>query len=156
MPSCEQDLFIYFVFEVKDYSGWIFGNEHQKYWTQVLAYGKEKYRFYNPVMQNFGHIQAIRQGLPQNPSIPIYSVIVFFGNCELKNITCNANNTCIIYSHFIRQVVSRILMQPNANFVNKSEIMNFFTKAVQNGDDPMIVSSQINTAAYYNRDTPQY
>lgn len=21
------------VFEVKDYSGWIFGNEHQKYWT---------------------------------------------------------------------------------------------------------------------------
>ena len=29
------------VFEVKDYSGWIFGNEHQKYWTQLLAYGKE-------------------------------------------------------------------------------------------------------------------
>lgn len=28
------------VFEVKDYSGWIFGNEHQKYWTQILAYGK--------------------------------------------------------------------------------------------------------------------
>ena len=25
------------VFEVKDYSGWIFGNEHQKYWTQILA-----------------------------------------------------------------------------------------------------------------------
>lgn len=39
------------VFEVKDYSGWIFGNEHQKYWTQLLAYGKEKHRFYNPVMQ---------------------------------------------------------------------------------------------------------
>lgn len=39
------------VFEVKDYSGWIFGNEHQKYWTQLLAYGKERHRFYNPVMQ---------------------------------------------------------------------------------------------------------
>ncbi|WP_300906133.1 nuclease-related domain-containing protein [uncultured Bacteroides sp.] len=37
------------VFEVKDYSGWIFGNEHQRYWTQILAYGKEKHRFYNPV-----------------------------------------------------------------------------------------------------------
>lgn len=33
------------VFEVKDYSGWIFGNEHQRYWTQLLAYGKEKHRF---------------------------------------------------------------------------------------------------------------
>lgn len=66
------------VLEVKDYSGWIFGNEHQKYWTQILAFGKEKHRFYNPVMQNYGHIQAIRQCLPNNPDIPIFSVIVFF------------------------------------------------------------------------------
>jgi len=65
------------VFEVKDYSGWIFGNEHQKYWTQLLAYGKEKHHFYNPIMQNSGHIQTIRQSLPQNPDIPIYSIIVF-------------------------------------------------------------------------------
>lgn len=72
------------VFEVKDYSGWIFGNEHQKYWTQILAFGKEKHRFYNPVMQNYGHIQAIRQCLPNNPDIPIFSVIVFFGNSEFN------------------------------------------------------------------------
>ncbi len=143
------------VFEVKDYSGWIFGNEHQKYWTQLLAYGKEKHRFYNPVMQNSGHIQAIRQCLQQNPDIPIYSVIVFFGNSEFKNVTCNANNTFIIYPRSIQQVVSEILMQPSANFGNKYEIMNLFTKAVQNGNNPMIVSSQINTAAYYGRNTPQ-
>ena len=142
------------VFEVKDYSGWIFGNEHQKYWTQILAYGKEKHRFYNPVMQNLGHIKAIRRCLPQNPNIPIYSVIVFFGKSEFKNISCNADNTFIIYSHSIREVVSVILMQPDANFGNKHEIMNLFTKAVRNGDDPMIVSSQINTAEYYGRNTP--
>lgn len=143
------------VFEVKDYSGWIFGNEHQRYWTQLLAYGKEKHRFYNPVMQNAGHIKAIRRGLPQNPGIPIYSVIVFFGNSEFKNITCNADNTFIIYSHSIRQVVSEILRQPDANFGNKYEIMNLFTKAVQNGNDPMIVASQISSAAYYSRYKPQ-
>ena len=143
------------VFEVKDYSGWIFGNEHQKYWTQSLAYGKEKHRFYNPVMQNSGHIQAIRQCLQQNPDTPIYSVIVFFGSSEFKDVTCNANNTFIIYPRSIQQVVSEILMQPNANFGNKYEIMNLFTKAVQNGNNPMIVSSQINSAAYYGRNTPQ-
>lgn len=143
------------VFEIKDYSGWIFGDEHQKYWTQLLAYGREKHRFYNPVMQNSGHINAIRQCLPQNPGIPIYSVIVFFGNSEFKNVSCNANNTFIIYPHSIRQIVSEILMQPNANYGNKYEIMNLFTKAVQNGNDPMIVSSQINSAAYYGRNTPQ-
>lgn len=87
------------VLEVKDYSGWIFGNEHQKYWTQLLAFGKQKHRFYNPVMQNAGHIQAIRQCLPNNPDIPIFSVIVFFGNSEFKNVTCNADNTFIIYPH---------------------------------------------------------
>ena len=143
------------VFEVKDYSGWIFGNEHQKYWTQLLAYGKEKHRFYNPVMQNSGHIQAIRQCLQQNPDTPIYSVIVFFGSSEFKDVTCNANNTFIIYPRSIQQVVSEILMQPNASFGNKYEIMNLFTKAVQNGNNPMIVSSQINSAAYYGRNTPQ-
>ncbi|MEZ5004824.1 MAG: nuclease-related domain-containing protein [Bacteroides graminisolvens] len=57
----------YCVWGVRDYGGWIFGNEHQRHWTQLLAYGKEKHRFYNPVMQNSGHIQAIRQCLPQNP-----------------------------------------------------------------------------------------
>ena len=142
------------VFEVKDYSGWIFGNEHQRYWTQILAYGREKHRFYNPVMQNAGHIQAIRQCLPQNPNIPIYSVIVFFGNSEFKDITCYADNTFIIYPRSIRRVVSEILIQPNAVFGNKYEIMDLFTKAVQNGNNPAIVASQINSAAYYDRNRP--
>ena len=35
------------VIEVKDYSWWIFGNGNQTNWTQVMAYGKRKYRFYN-------------------------------------------------------------------------------------------------------------
>lgn len=143
------------VFEVKDYSGWIFGNGHQRYWTQILAYGKEKHRFYNPVMQNAGHIQAIRRCLPQNPDIPIYSVIVFFGNSEFKNITCDADNTYIIYRHSIPHVVSEILRQPDADFGNKYEIMGLFTRAVQNGNDPMIVKSQINSAAYYGRNKPK-
>ena len=144
------------VFEVKEYSGWIFGNEHHQYWTQLLAYGKSKHRFYNPVMQNSGHIKTIRRCLPQNPGIPIYSVIVFYGNCEFKNITCNADNTFIIYPRSIRQVVSKILKQPNANFGNKYEIMNLFTAAVRNGNNPVIVSSQISSAAYYARNNPYY
>lgn len=142
------------VLEVKDYSGWIFGNEHQKYWTQLLAFGKQKHRFYNPVMQNAGHIQAIRQCLPNNPDIPIFSVIVFFGNSEFKNVTCNADYTFIIYPHSIRQVVADILLQPDANYGNKYEIMELFTTAVQNGDNSMIVSSQISSAIYHNLNRP--
>ena len=143
------------VFEVKDYSGWIFGSEHQKYWTQLLAYGKEKHRFYNPVMQNAGHIQAIRQCLPQNHGIPIYSVIVFFGSSVLKNVTCHAENVFIIYPHSIQRVMSEITALPNAVFGDKHEIMDVFTEAVRNGCTPMVVASQISSAAYHGRNKPQ-
>lgn len=143
------------VFEVKDYSGWIFGSEHQRYWTQLLAYGREKYRFYNPVMQNIGHIQTIRQCLPQNPDIPIYSVIIFFGDCELKSVTYSANDTYIIYPCSIRPVVNEILEHPDANYGNLNEVIDVFAQAVKNGNDPLIVSSQINRAAYYGRNKPQ-
>ncbi len=46
-------------------------------------------------------------------------------------------------------------INPKANYGNKYEIMDVFAKAVHNGNDPMIVSSQINSAAYYSRNTPQ-
>mgnify|MGYP002662401651 CR=1 FL=1 len=38
------------VFEVKKYSGWIFGNGNHHKWTQVLAFGKQKNSFYNPIL----------------------------------------------------------------------------------------------------------
>lgn len=143
------------VFEVKDYGGWIYGDEHQKYWTQSMANGNQKNRFYNPVMQNEGHIQAIRQCLPQNPGIPIYSIIVFFGNNQFRNITCNANKTYIIHPNSVSRVMQDILRHSDAGYGNKHEIMNLFTEAVRNGDDPAIVASQINTAQYYGRNKPQ-
>ncbi|WP_255202495.1 nuclease-related domain-containing protein [Muribaculum intestinale] len=62
------------VFEVKDYSGWIFGKGYQNYWTQVLAYGKEKHRFYNPILQNKGHIEALKKKLEGIAEVPFYSV----------------------------------------------------------------------------------
>jgi len=73
------------VFEVKELSGWIFGSGHQE-WTQVLAYGRQRYRFYNPVLQNQKHIQDLRSQLPQFANLPFYSVLVFDGSCEFKKL----------------------------------------------------------------------
>lgn len=86
-----------FVFESKGYSGWIFGNGGQNKWTQVLAYGKEKYRFYNPIKQNASHISVIRNIVGKD--VKIYSIIVFGTEATLKNIsyvptTCRV---CSIY-----------------------------------------------------------
>lgn len=60
------------VFEVKKFSGWIFGNGQQTQWTQVLAYGERKYRFYNPIMQNNKHIEDLRKQLKQFENIPFF------------------------------------------------------------------------------------
>lgn len=134
------------VFEVKDYGGWIFGNEGQRYWTKVLAYGRLKSRFYNPIMQNNGHIRALRSRLPQNPDIPIYSIIVFYGNCIFRNVTYYSEDTYILHPREVNGVVSELMSRPNADFGNKHEIMDVLTQAVGNGSDPEIVASQRQTA----------
>lgn len=135
------------VFEVKDYGGWIFGNEGQRYWTKVLAYGRFKSRFYNPIMQNNGHIRALRSRLPQNPDIPMYSVIVFYGNCIFRDLTYYSEDTYILHPREVNDVVSELMNRPNADFGNKHEIMDVLTRAVRNGDDPEIVASQRRTAS---------
>jgi len=46
-----------FCIETKSYRGWIYGHARYKYWTQVIY--KNKYKFYNPLWQNYAHIKAI-------------------------------------------------------------------------------------------------
>jgi hypothetical protein len=112
------------VFEVKDYSGWIFGKGYQNQWTQVLAYGKEKYRFYNPIKQNNGHITALRKQLKQFEKVPFYSVIVFYGNCELKDVSFVPQGTFLTYSERIIDVINKIINNNEfANYTDKYEVI---------------------------------
>ena len=70
-----------FVIETKARSGWIFGTEKQAQWTQKLH--QKSYKFQNPLRQNYMHIKAIEM-LISVPAHTMHSVIVFFGDCELK------------------------------------------------------------------------
>lgn len=64
-----------FVIETKDYSGRIYGSDEQREWTQVLAYGKEKHRLYNPVKQNETHVREIKRILGKY--CEVNSVVIF-------------------------------------------------------------------------------
>lgn len=66
------------VVETKNYSGRIYGNEKQREWTQVLAYGRYKNSFYNPVRQNATHLYRLAEIVGKD--IPLYSAIVFVQN----------------------------------------------------------------------------
>lgn len=75
-----------YVIESKNYSGWIFGDPNGFKWTQTLPNG-EKNRFYNPIWQNQGHIDALLKVLPDVRREYFHSYIVFSDRCELKAVT---------------------------------------------------------------------
>lgn len=84
-----------YVFESKNYSGWIFGDESGQYWTQFLN-KNTKNRFYNPMLQNKTHIRALRQYLQLDDKVRILSYIVFSQRCELKKICKKSADTVVI------------------------------------------------------------
>ncbi len=48
-----------FVIETKQYNGYICGNDYDKKWT-IIA-GRNKYYVNNPVHQNYGHVQSLKE-----------------------------------------------------------------------------------------------
>jgi hypothetical protein len=124
------------VLEVKNYSGWIFGAGHNSQWTQVLAYGKRKYRLYNPIMQNSKHICDLKKQLRQFETVPFYSIVVFYGNCVLKDINFVPNGTFLVKSNKVLELMET-LMKNNAlaRYTNKNEIVRILKEAVKNGED---------------------
>ena len=82
-----------FVFESKNYSGWIFGDEKSQYWTVSLP-NREKHRFYNPIRQNRSHIKWLAASVGED--IPLFSLIVFSERCELKKIALESETVKVI------------------------------------------------------------
>jgi hypothetical protein len=98
-----------YVFESKNYSGWIFGTETQKNWTQTLPMGRgksQKNHFFNPIMQNKGHIKWLKSYL-QNECLPVFSCIVFSDRCTLKNINLTSGEHAVINRYNILSTVKR-------------------------------------------------
>lgn len=70
-----------FVIETKNISGWILGDQYSDEWVKNV-YGN-KYRFRNPLKQNYGHVKALEQALDLHYSrfIPI---VVFSRRAKLN------------------------------------------------------------------------
>ena len=108
-----------YVFEIKNYSGWIFGDEDDERWMQVLPKGRRsshKTPFYNPVKQNKLHIKWLRVLLykwqKENPTsigdmdlkIPTFSIVTFADKATLRKITTYEHLDIITF----RDIVSTI------------------------------------------------
>ncbi|MGP5058716.1 nuclease-related domain-containing protein [Psychrobacter celer] len=71
-----------FVIEVKNYSGNITINENSSCWTQ--SFGHASYDFYNPLMQNNGHLGVLRY-LLKSKDYPMINILSFVGDATFEN-----------------------------------------------------------------------
>lgn len=118
-----------FVFESKNYSGWIFGSENQKNWYQTLPSGRgrsHKENFYNPIMQNRSHIKHLKALIGEQ--LPMHSVIVFSERCTLKNVTIKSNEINVINRNQVSVVVSDICKAISENIATDEDVANLYNK----------------------------
>lgn len=91
-----------FVIETKNYKGWIFGGENSEYWTQNI-YG-HKYKLYNPIFQNAGHIRALRSVLKGYEYLPIFPIVAFSRKASIK---VKVKEACVVYWGQVRRTIRK-------------------------------------------------
>ena len=111
-----------FVFESKNYSGWIFGDEKSQKWTMMLP-NKEKHSFYNPIKQNQTHIKWLRSYIGEE--IPLFSIIVFSERCELKKVTITSQDIKVIKRDFTYAAV-RDIWNKNKDCLSGEEVESLY------------------------------
>lgn len=114
-----------FVFESKNYSGWIFGSANQINWTQSLN-RQTKTKFYNPIKQNATHIKAISKYLGINEKI-MKSIIVFSNQCELKKVPSNTEYYTITRLYNLIDIMIKEL-DSRENILSMQDIDSIETK----------------------------
>lgn len=99
----------FFIFESKNYAGWIFGSVDQKNWTQCLP-NKEKHNFYNPILQNRTHIKAISSFL-ELPIEAFSSYIIFAERSVLKKVPVNTDEYTILNRNYMLKNLRKVLSE---------------------------------------------
>ena len=118
-----------FVFESKNYSGWIFGNEIHTNWTQTFPAGRgrsHKEKFYNPIMQNASHIKHLKRLVGED--IPMRSIIVFSDACTFKDIAIKSSDVAVTKHNYVSSVVSQICNQLQGEHLSQRQISIIFTE----------------------------
>lgn len=114
------------VFESKNYSGWIFGSEFSKTWTQSLPAGKGrkaiKEHFLNPIFQNKLHISALKNVIGED--YPIISVVALSDRCTIKNITTTEQNSYLLHRKDIVGPTKKIMKDDIISSEKIDEIYN--------------------------------
>lgn len=109
------------VVECKDYSGMILGEEDVDTWIQDKRYGSDlndRYRkFYNPIMQNDGHIRHLREYVPAPTWL--LSMIAFDNHSKLDLGVMTRKDVVVLNTrnamYGVQKLTNRITSAPLTN-----------------------------------------
>lgn len=73
-----------FVVETKTMTGWIYGSQRDKEWTQKFP--GRTFKFQNPLRQNYGHIKELEKLLPDVSPDHFHGVISMCGEHVIKTV----------------------------------------------------------------------
>lgn len=118
-----------YVFESKNYSGWIYGDENQKYWRQTFK-NRKKFKFFNPIWQNSGHISALKYALENDDDSFYKSYIIFSKRCTLKKIKLTSHNIKVIKRNKLVSCIKKDMLRSKKilSIDNITEIYNLLIK----------------------------
>ena len=120
---CETGIY---VFESKNYSGWIFGDEKNKNWTQCLP-NKQKNRFYNPIWQNKGHISALKSAVEIDKADFYKSYIIFSERCTLKKISVTSPSVKVIKRDALIRTIKKDI-DSSSKLMSAEEVNSLYSK----------------------------
>lgn len=117
-----------FIFESKNFSGWIFGSENQKEWVQTLSRGRysnaQKNKFYNPIIQNDNHIKHLRKLVGYK--VPIYSIIAFSERCTLMGVNVKRSNAKVVNRYDVGTTVNELCNANGSVLISDEEINRIY------------------------------
>ena len=99
-----------YVFESKNYSGWIFGTESKPYWTQTLPKKRgrsQKSSFLNPIIQNKVHLKWLHTFFTGRYT-PFLLVHCISDRCTLKEINLTSDEHRVVNRYNLLAEVTRI------------------------------------------------
>ncbi|WP_251133019.1 nuclease-related domain-containing protein [Exiguobacterium sp. s95] len=130
-----------YVLESKNYSGWIFGKEADRQWTQMFK-NRFKQRFYNPIKQNEQHLKSLQKFLSETVEADVFkSLIVFSERCELKKITVDSSHVHVIKRNELRRTINKLA---TVNRLTRAQVDNVYEELKQRSQvDQMIKDAHI-------------
>ena len=107
-----------FVFEVKNYSGWISGRSNSKQWCESFKNG-ERYFFSNPIIQNKHHVDALQKIIN---NVEYHPIVVFSDEAGLVDVDADAD--VIVMS----EVLDWMSTQQASNCLTEQQINEIYEK----------------------------